>query len=251
MLDGGIFKKRNIFVQFLLFFVTGGLYFVYWLYHSSLELGEMNEDSNPDLFQNVAMSGFVFYFIIFFYQNFFVLKERMNLSFIYIPVFYGLFTITSGLYFMGFMYFYILEIMPFYILVVPIIVELGLIYYLYKYLRTCKDNQNVNFSLGLSLFLFILIRPFGIMYFQSSVNKSLISDINEVKSENSDVDRVEVKDEVNSDCLENQELSYNEQHAKKYIEDFKNSYSKDSIKIVLEGTGIDADEIDKYLDRYY
>ncbi len=61
-----------------------------------------------------------------------------------------------------------------------------------------------------------------------------------------------IKNKSKKSPVENVEgISQEEENSKKYILDYKNSYSKDSIKEALVSGGVSSSDADKYISKYY
>lgn len=102
------------------------------------------------------------------------------------------------------------------------------IYLLFKFSSSLERVSSKEISAGVTFLLLFLFFPLGVTYSQYKLNN---------------LSREESTSEPG--------ISENELTAKKYIEDYKSQYPKESIKTALINSGISENEVENYLNKYF
>lgn len=199
-----IFKKRSLGWQILLYIITFGIYYLYWLKTTNSELKKYDKNA-PNFY----------YFVL----NFIIAFTLAILS-LFIPE-----SIIFGIIFL--------------ILVIVCLSYICLIYP-YKYAKSANIVSQDRLSKWLGYILFFI--PFGFLYFQNTYNKYEKKD-RKLKNE---IPHGEYYLEV-----EKSKLSPNEEIAKDYILQYKDSYSREVLERGLTKNSIPLNDAKTYLDKYY
>lgn len=132
-----VFKKRNIWIQLLLFFVTLGIYYVYWLYSTNKEIKVIDKSApNPKT-------------LVYIYTGFFLI--------FILPFLIGQVSPMAGMFSL-FLYF----------LAIPL--GIWSLVYLIRYLKSVFRNCT-DVDVAPVILLLIFFSPGMIMYIQSRFNK--------------------------------------------------------------------------------